>query len=258
MTDERLKELKSKSSLTLDECNELMRHYGGSLDLEGCTALTSLPDGLHVGGYLDLEGCASLTSLPEGLFVGYNLYLEGCTALTSLPEGLCVGGNIVRKGTCIPDTELCKVKRLTDGDYVEGEYLYADKILTHVKSKKTCGRYTIYYGKIKHMNVVYDGTYYAHCANIRDGIRDIKFKHAKDRCIDEYNDLTLDSIIKKDDAIVMYRVITGACQQGTQRFIDSLGDTIRDEYTISEIIELTKGRYGSDRFKEFFTKETDC
>jgi hypothetical protein len=38
-------------------------------------------------------------------------------------------------------------------------------------------------------------------------------------------------------------------------FIDSLGDSIKDEYTISEIIELTSGRYGSDTFRRFFVKE---
>jgi hypothetical protein len=61
--------------------------------------------------------------------------------------------------------------------------------------------------------------------------------------------------VSKDDAIVMYRNITGACQQGTQMFIDRLGDTIKDEYTIAEIIELTSGQYGSGTFREFFTKE---
>ncbi|HEY3378906.1 MAG TPA: hypothetical protein VGL77_15580 [Armatimonadota bacterium] len=32
----------------------------GSLDLEGCTGLTSLPDNLSVGGSLYLEGCTGL------------------------------------------------------------------------------------------------------------------------------------------------------------------------------------------------------
>ena len=47
-------------------------------------------------GNLDLEGCTGITSLPEGLTVGRSLYLEGCTGITSLPNGLKVGGNIYR------------------------------------------------------------------------------------------------------------------------------------------------------------------
>jgi len=61
---------------------------GGSLDLSGCTGLTSLPEGLSVGESLYLSGCTGLTSLPEGLSVGGSLDLSGCTGLTSLPEGL--------------------------------------------------------------------------------------------------------------------------------------------------------------------------
>jgi hypothetical protein len=70
------------------------KKYGGSLDLGGCTALTSLPSsGLSVGGSLSLRGCTGLTSLPSsGLSVGGDLYLYGCTALTSLPSGLSVDG----------------------------------------------------------------------------------------------------------------------------------------------------------------------
>lgn len=49
----------------------------------------------------------------------------------------------------------------------------------------------------------------------------------------------------------MYRVITGACQQGTENFVNSLPE-LKEEYKISEIIELTKGNYGANTFKEFF------
>jgi hypothetical protein len=42
-------------------------------------------ENLNVGGSLDLGGCTGLTSLPENLNVGGSLYLGGCTGLTSLP-----------------------------------------------------------------------------------------------------------------------------------------------------------------------------
>ena len=250
MTGKRMNELISKATLTLDDCQEIMDACDGYLDLRCNTLLTSLPDNLTVGGALDLEGCTSLTSLPDNLTVGGALDLTGCTSLTSLPDNLTVGGWLGFSGCPIQDTS--SVKRLRNGAYVEGRYLYADFILTHIKSKRTVGKYTIYYGKIKGYNVVYDGKYYAHCDNIRDGIKDIEFKYAKNRGCEQYRELSLDSIVTKDEAIMMYRVITGACQQGTEMFINSLGDNIKENYTIDEIIKLTSGQYGSDVFKEFF------
>ena len=79
-------ELKTKTELTFDECNEIMVNNRRSLVLCGCTSLTSLPDNLIVGGDLVLKGCTSLTSLPDNLTVGMWLDLSGCTSLTSLPD----------------------------------------------------------------------------------------------------------------------------------------------------------------------------
>ena len=39
----------------------------------------SLPDNLSCGGSLDLSGCTGITSLPDNLSVGESLYLSGCT-----------------------------------------------------------------------------------------------------------------------------------------------------------------------------------
>ena len=179
---------------------------------------------------------------------GGSLYLS-YTGITSLPEGLTVGGSLYLRGTGITNTT--NVKRLRNGDYVEGKYLYADNILTHVKYARKKGKYTLYIGKIKGRNVISDGINYAHCGKWKDGTSDLSFKAAKERGAEQYRNLTADSVIKKDDAIAMYRVITGACQQGTQHFLDSLPE-LKEEYKVSEIINLTKGQYGSDTFVRFF------
>ena len=243
---------------------------GGSLDLSH-TNITELPDNLTVGGYLDLSH-TSITELPKNLTVWGSLYLSNTkitelpenltvggyldvsnTKITELPKNLTVGGYVYFRGAKLSPEKVKKVKKLRHGDYVSQKYLYADGILTHVKEKKQVGGYTLYVGKIKNRNVVSDGTHYAHCANLREGIADLIFKSAADRGADQYEDLTLDSEVKTDDAITMYRVITGACRQGTQRFIDSLGE-LKESYSIREIIELTRGQYGAERFAEFFSK----
>lgn len=180
------------------------------------------------GGWLDLRG----------------------TGITSLPDGLTVGGWLDLHGTGITDTT--NVKHLKNGDYVRGRYLYADDILTHVKSKKKVDIYTVYVGKIPGRNVVFDGKHYAHCDKIRDGISDLLFKSAKDRGADQYKGLSLDTELTVDEAVAMYRIITGACRQGSQQFVDSLGDKLKEKYTIRECIDLTKGQYNAERFQEFF------
>lgn len=177
-----------------------------------------------------------------------NLDLRG-TKITALPDNLTVGGWLDLSGTKIKDLN---IRRLQNGDYVPGNYLYADNILTHVKKKKQVGNYTYFVGKIPGKNVVFDGTYYAHCNDFRSGISDLLFKSAKDRGADQYKGLPLDTEKTVEELMVMYRVITGACQQGTNTFVDNLGSCRKDRYTIKEVIALTSGQYGSDRFAEFF------
>ena len=49
----------------------------------------------------------------------------------------------------------------------------------------------------------------------------------------------------------MYRIITGACRAGTERFVSSIRD-LKERYTIREAIALTKGQYNSEAFGRFF------
>ena len=184
---------------------------------------------------------------------GGSLYLRG-TGITSLPEGLTVGGYLYLRGTGITQNEQNKVKRLCDGDYVPGRYLYADGILTHVRTARKVSNYMLYVGKIKGRNVVSDGTNYAHCDKFRDGIADLAFKAAADRGADQYKGLSLDTELTVPEAVTMYRIITGACRQGSQAFVDSLGK-LKEKYTIRECVELTKGQYNAERFEEFFREE---
>ncbi len=218
---------------------------GGYLDLRD-TPITALPEGLAVGGYLDLSG-TQITALPEGLTVGGSLDLRR-TPITALPEELKVGSYIFSNN---PNIKKLLKHVLKDGDYVPGKYLYADGILTHVKNRRKSGAYTYYLGKIKGRNVVSDGTYWAHCRTLREGVADLLYKHAADRGAEQYRHLTLDSVLPFDEAVTMYRVITGACQAGTQQFIERLPE-LKEAYSVREMIELTRGQYGADKFAEFF------
>ena len=184
--------------------------------------------------------------------VGGSLYLRG-TSITALPDNLTVGGSLDLRGTSITDKEKerRKVKKLHQGDFVPRRYLYADGILTHIKSHRTLKGYVFYKGKIKDKNVISDGTHFAHCKNFREGVTDLMFKNAKDRGAEQYRNLTLDSELPAEEIITMYRIITGACKQGTESFVSSLGE-LKEKYTIREAIEITKGQYQAHVFEKFF------
>ena len=214
---------------TLDELKEKMNETGGWLDLSG-TGITSLPEGLTVGGWLDLRG----------------------TGITSLPEGLTVGGSLDLRGTGITNPK--HYRKFKNGDYVAGKYLYCDDILVHVKRKKKIGEYTYFVGKIKGVNVIFDGENYAHCNSFKDGVCDIEFKKAKDRGADQYKAYTLDTVVSFEEAKTMYRIITGACKVGTENFIKNVRD-IKKNYTVKELIAITDGQYRSEVFKSFFQKK---
>ena len=231
--------------LTLEQAKELMEKNNGNLDLIG-TSITELPDNLTVGGWLELSG-TKITKLPDNLTVGGGLDLSG-TKITVLPDNLTVGGWLDLSNTKITNHT---VKRLRHGEYVPGKYLYADGILTHVKKKKKAGDYTVFVGKIPGHNVVFDGKHYAHCRNFRDGVADLLFKSAIDRGADQYKGISLDDSFTVEELKTMYRIITGACQQGTQAFVDGLKER-KERYTIREAIKLTKGQYNAEKFKEFF------
>ena len=198
--------------LTKEKAQEIMDQNDGNLDLYMRWEVTKLPDNLTVGG---------------------SLYLSGCTGIQDKRK------------------ERRKVKSLRNGDYVAGRYIFCDNMLTHIKKVKQVGAYTLYIGKIPGKNVVSDGTNYAHCKKLRDGIADLAFKSAVDRGADQYKGLSLDTELTVAEAVTMYRIITGACRQGSESFVNSLGD-LKEKYTIRECIHITKGQYNAEKFAEFF------
>ena len=100
--------------------------------------------------------------------------------------------------------------------------------------------------------IVTDGNgKYAHGDTIQEAKIDLIYK-ISNRDKSEYETLTLDSELTFEEAIECYRVITGACSFGTKYFVENHLSKKKDKYTVREMIELTKGRYGNEIFKEFF------
>lgn len=259
---------------------------GGNIDLENCTEITSLPNGLTVGGGLDLGNCTGITSLPEGLTVGGDFYLHS-SGITSLPNGLTVGGDLDLRGTGITSLP----KGLTIGEFIylrdtgitdtsnvtwtlsakdrkkisyaqnrpitwklDGkEYIKADGMFTAVDSHHGNVYRVHKLGCEKQLYLVTDGdNHWAHGDTLQEARVDLIYK-INDRDTSMYDGMTLDDTLTFEEAIAAYRTITGACSPGTRDYINNrLPKPHKAKYTIREIISLTEGEYGSERFMKFF------
>ena len=226
---------------------------GGDLNLG---SLTSLPEGvsLSCGGYLNL---GSLTSLPEGvsLSCGGDLYLG---SLTSLPEGvsLSCGGYLylrsrrIYRGDKFPK-HVAQLRYL----WRNKEYIKVDGIFTRIISErgKVMKVQRIARKEIEYLITDGEGRW-AHGATLKEAKESLIYK-ITDRDSSKYKTWDKNTIVSHAEAIEAYRVITGACALGTRHFCESvLGENKKDKYTIAEVIELTKGQYGAETFKNFFTR----
>lgn len=112
-------------------------------------------------------------------------------------------------------------------------------------------------GKHEDSYLVTDGAgKWSHGATLEEARKDLLYKIGN-RDTSKYRGLTLDSVLPLAEAIECYRVITGACEAGTKHFMEDVLTEAdrRGEYTISDMIRLTDGQYGSAAFKAFFKPE---
>lgn len=99
--------------------------------------------------------------------------------------------------------------------------------------------------------IVQQGASFSHGGTLKSAMDDLQFKLAKDREAEQYKSLTLNSELTLAEAKTAYRIITGACQFGTEQFVDSL-KTVKEKYTVAEMLKVTQGQFGADIFNRFF------
>lgn len=183
-----------------------------------------------------------------------SLYLEG-TGITSLPDNLTVGGSLDLRGTGIKNP---KYNQINPDNYLfswqGGKYIKCDGIFAEVLQKRGNVYKVKQFGNDKQFYVVTNGAgKYAHGDTLKEAKQDLIFK-ISDRNESDYKDLTPESILTYEKAIECYRVITGACAFGSKDFVMNRLTIKNKEYTIGEIITLTKGEWGNSTFANFFSK----
>ncbi len=191
--------------------------------------------------------------MPDNLTVGGSLDLEG-TGITALPDNLTVGGSLYLRGTGITDTS--KVNRnINENSFFEWrgrKYIKADGIFSKVVSHKRNVFKIQKIGQTKESYLVTDGNgKFSHGETIKEAKEDLIFK-ISNRDKSDYKGLTLESKLSFEKAIECYRIITGACSFGTKDFVSNRLIKREKEYTIAEMIEVTKGEYGNTSFSNFF------
>lgn len=210
----------------------------------------SLPDSVTSIGYRAFYRCTSLTNvtIPDSVTSIGNWAFCGCTSLKAIHmRGKGLNKFSLLNTACIDGYIMTEERRRTIGEteYIDGKILLCFK--NGRWETKNC------------VAAVREGVS-AHGETAKEALRDLKFKLAESRGVEQYENVGLDDVFSLDDMILMYRIITGACAFGVSHFICALESVNcffkeKETYTPRQVIELTCSAYGGRAFREFFEKK---
>jgi len=99
--------------------------------------------------------------------------------------------------------------------------------------------------------LITDGERWSHGDTLKEAKMDLVYK-VTNKTKDDYKGLSKTSILSFEEAVICYRVITGACSFGVKDFVKNKLVKVEKEYNIETIIEKTIGCYGNEEFKNYF------
>lgn len=182
--------------------------------------------------------------------VGDSLYLG---RLTSVPAGFSptVVGSLYLDGLTSNKTTISRFDVELKLQWCVGLFRIFDGMFCEVLSKKR----NIFKVKVGEniQYVVQHNNCFSHGDTIKQASESLLYK-ISDRDTSQYSGLTFESTITKEEAIKLYRAVTGACESGTRMFVESL-TTTKKKCTVNELINLTKGQYGNGELISFFSKK---
>ncbi len=129
------------------------------------------------------------------------------------------------------------------GKWVEVDF--TDGVFSRVVSSKN-GVKKVRNDNGDELYIVSSGEFNAHGRTIKEAREALVYK-TQSRDVSEYKNMPKDTVKTPKEWAAIYHVTTGACIAGCENFIKSKGK-LKEKYTLSEIIEQTKGVYGYDRF----------
>ncbi len=144
---------------------------------------------------------------------------------------------------------------LINGNFNGEPHIIADGILSKIVNKKGDVYKVINYNETKQSYLikkeVSGKAYYSHGKTLKEAKDSIIFK-ISDRDLTKWKHLKSSDKVTFEEAIQLYRDVTGACSEGTKYFVDQNKDKKKKSYLIKELIELTKEQYGSEIFIKYF------
>jgi hypothetical protein len=221
---------------------DALKSVGGYLYINSSAKLDALKS---VGGYLSINCSAKLDALKS---VGGHLSIN-CSAKLDAPALESVGGHlfIYSEGSLIAG-------KLYTGGY--SNFKVFDNIGCVVLSEKQKGDVKILscrHSKIKNQKVIGEKFYVAqkngqnaHAKTVGAALQEIQFKTGN-RDITQFKNMPANTKKAPNEWAFVYRMVTGACQYGIQKFIESKGK-LKKIYTLKEIVQITEGQWGHDTF----------
>ena len=209
-----------------------------------------------ITGSIDARGSDTKASFPKLTSVGGSIDASGSDTKASFPKLTSVGGYINARGADIALNKKLKQNDQLSGNkthlfnsFIKNDMLFADNILAQIINTKGNVYKIRIVGKTEISYCIKIGESFSHGKTIRDAKKDLIYKIGN-RDTSKFKDWKLDKKVTLKEAIESYRVITGACEQGTKNFVNPI--KTKTFYTVNEIIEATKGQYGNGTYKNFF------
>jgi hypothetical protein len=184
-----------------------------------------------INGDLDLR---SVTSLPDGFNPTVGGYLDLVSGLKA---------NYTKLTTPMPPIV-----------WPDNKYIKADGIFSEITRQRGNVYQVRKIRQDKTFYLVTDGNNkWAHGDTLKEAKENLIYK-ISNRDTSKFKGLKLTHLLTFSEGIEAYRPITGACAFGTKDFVTS-SNVSKKPYTIWQIIEMTKGRFGHDQFKSFFSNQ---
>ncbi len=212
------------------------------------SSLTTLPENVKFenDGYVYLSSLTTLNVKFEN--DGY-VYLS---SLTTLSENV----KFENRGTVY-------LPRLTDeyqtyrGRTIRLKHIDGCTML--IVSERQLGDVTLYraryFGggdldKLKACYIAHEGDYYAHGDDIKQAMRDLRFKIMQA----DFDPEELVAEVKARGTVTFndYRLLTGACASGLTHGLAQLGAEGAEEMPLTDALNLCRGNYGGDEFIKLF------
>ncbi len=187
-------------------------------------------------------GTKSMAKASKGGGIALSEYSEDGKKLLSVKASIIDGNKLLAD----------EWYRLEGGEFTHVDF--SDGVFSHVKSIKKLGGATvktvIIDGKKKKSYIYISGGKSAHGETIEKAKADLRFK-ISDRDTTKFKTWKVTDEKMLDEVIEAYRIITGACEQGTRNFVESQGE-LPKKMTVADVISRTKGAFGNEKFSEFF------